>query len=82
MEQNLPKTCRVHFEDPHKLHRFTVTITPDEGYWLGGRFKFHIDVPEDYNIVVRVSFEVISYAKQLSLVSGNLRIDLLTKDVG
>ena len=54
MELNLPKTCRVQFDDPDKLHLFTLTVTPDEGYWLGGRFRFIIDVPEDYNIVVRL----------------------------
>ena len=52
MELHLPRTNRVNFEDPNKLHSFTVTISPDDGYWQGGRFKFHIDVPEDYNIVV------------------------------
>jgi ubiquitin-conjugating enzyme E2 F len=51
MEQNLPRTCQINFDDPHKLHSFSLTITPDEGYWLGGRFKFRVDVPEEYNIV-------------------------------
>lgn len=51
MEQNLPKSCRVHFDDANVLHLFTLTITPDEGYWAGGRFKFLITIPEDYNIV-------------------------------
>jgi len=52
MEQNLPKTCQTHFDDANKLHVFWLYITPDEGYWHGGRFKFRIDVPEEYNIVV------------------------------
>lgn len=52
MEQHLPRNNRVHFEDPNKLHSFTLTIVPDDGYWQGGRFKFHLDVPEEYNIVV------------------------------
>ncbi|ESO07231.1 hypothetical protein HELRODRAFT_76722 [Helobdella robusta] len=51
MEQYLPKTCTSNFEDPNILHDFTITICPDEGFWLGGHFRFHIDVPEDYNIV-------------------------------
>ena len=52
MEQNLPKSCRIHFDDVNKLHKFTLTIAPDEGYWVNGKFKFHIDVPEEYNIAV------------------------------
>lgn len=53
MELQLPRNNRVLFEDPNKLHSFTLSIVPDDGYWQGGRFKFHIEVPEDYNIVVR-----------------------------
>jgi len=42
----------VHFDDPNKLHQFTLTITPDTGYWCGGKFVFSIEVLEDYNILV------------------------------
>jgi ubiquitin-conjugating enzyme E2 F len=52
MEQTLPGTCRVRFEDPHQLHDFYLSITPDEGFWAGGRFRFHIFVTEDYNMAV------------------------------
>ena len=52
MEQTLPKTCRVHFDDPNKLYQFALTITPDDGYWHGGKFKFLLQVPEEYNLVV------------------------------
>ncbi|PVD39093.1 hypothetical protein C0Q70_01721 [Pomacea canaliculata] len=51
MEENMPRTCRVNFEDPSILHHFSLTITPDEGLWQGGRFKFQIDIPEEYNIL-------------------------------
>ncbi|XP_046545594.1 NEDD8-conjugating enzyme UBE2F-like [Haliotis rubra] len=51
MEENLPKTCRAQFDDINKIHKFFLIICPDEGFWQGGKFKFHIDVPEDYNIV-------------------------------
>ena len=43
-----------HFDDPNKLHLFTVTITPDNGYWHGGKYRFHIDMPEDYNITLYI----------------------------
>ena len=52
MEQNLPKNCRLQFDDPNKLHVFSLVINPEEGFWQGGKFKFSIDVPEEYNIVV------------------------------
>lgn len=54
MEENLPKTCTVNFEDPNKLHVFDLTIVPDEGFWKSGKFKFRLDIPEEYNIVVSI----------------------------
>jgi len=50
MEQTLPSTCRVKFENPDALHDFYMTIHPDEGFWKGGRFVFHIFISEDYNM--------------------------------
>ncbi|RZF41954.1 hypothetical protein LSTR_LSTR015578 [Laodelphax striatellus] len=40
MEQMLPTTCKVKFEDPHCLHEFSLIVSPDEGYWKGGKFVF------------------------------------------
>lgn len=50
MEQTLPITCRVKFDNPDLLHDFHLTVSPDEGYWCGGRFCFHIFITEDYNM--------------------------------
>lgn len=52
MEENLPRTCKVNFDDHNKLHLFSLIVYPDEGFWSGGKFKFCVDVPEEYNIVV------------------------------
>lgn len=52
MEQNLPVTCNVHFSDPNILSEFFLIINPDEGFWQGGKFKFSISVPEEYNMTV------------------------------
>ncbi|XP_011305279.1 NEDD8-conjugating enzyme UBE2F [Fopius arisanus] len=50
MEQTLPNTCQVSFDNPDRLHQFNLAIAPDEGYWLGGTFLFHISIPEEYNM--------------------------------
>ena len=50
MESALPTGCKVKFDDPNALHDFTLTISPDEGFWNSGKFRFHIHVGEDYNI--------------------------------
>lgn len=53
MEQTLPPTCKVWFDNPHQLHDFKLVVSPDEGFWIGGRFTFRIFVPDDYNMAVR-----------------------------
>ncbi|XP_041478448.1 NEDD8-conjugating enzyme UBE2F-like isoform X1 [Lytechinus variegatus] len=50
MTSSLPKTCKVHFPDVHKLHHSVLTITPEEGFWKGGKFDFEIILSEEYNI--------------------------------
>ena len=44
MDENKPHFCKVKFEDPSALHDFYITISPEEGFWQGGRFKFHVKV--------------------------------------
>lgn len=56
MNENLPTTCSVHFEDPNVLNEFILTVKPDEGYWESGKFKFSVFVTEDYNMAVNISF--------------------------
>ncbi|KAF8791856.1 NEDD8-conjugating enzyme UBE2F like protein [Argiope bruennichi] len=51
LESNLPSSCKTHFPNPNELHRIELTICPDEGYWCGGKFKFIIEVPDEYNMV-------------------------------
>uniref|UniRef100_A0AC11CLW3 Uncharacterized protein n=1 Tax=Ovis aries TaxID=9940 RepID=A0AC11CLW3_SHEEP len=49
-EANLPCMCKVHFPDPNKLHCFQLTVTPDEGYYQGGKFQFETEVSDAYNM--------------------------------
>ncbi len=52
MEQTLPAGCKVRFEDANVLHEFTLTVSPQDHdcLWSGGKFRFRISVPEDYNL--------------------------------
>lgn len=59
MEQNMPSTCKVFFADANVLSEFTLIITPDEGFWKDGKFKFVAVVPEEYNMTVRVHLKLI-----------------------
>ncbi|XP_018329548.1 NEDD8-conjugating enzyme UBE2F [Agrilus planipennis] len=51
MMQLLPSRCRIAHPNVNDLSSFHLFVTPNEGFWLGGCFKFSIDVPEDYNMV-------------------------------
>lgn len=50
----LPSTCRAHWPDHDTLSHFLVTISPDEGHWQGGVFRFSVDVTEEYNMAVSI----------------------------
>lgn len=51
---------KVVFNDPNILSEFTLTIQPDEGFWKGGKFKFTIAVPEEYNMIVSLCLRLRS----------------------
>lgn len=53
MEQNLPTSCKVFFSDPNVLAEFVLVISPEEGFWKDGKFKFSVVIPEEYNMTVR-----------------------------
>ena len=55
MEQTLPGTCAIKFDNPNELFNISLTVSPDEGYWAGGTFHFHIHVTEEYNMAVSLS---------------------------
>ena len=50
IEANLPTTCKIRFEDVDDLRQFTLIISPEEGYWKGGKYVFEIKIPAEYNI--------------------------------
>lgn len=59
MEENLPATCSVKFEDPNLLSEFILTVAPDEGYWKGGKFKFSVIITEEYNMAVSMNIRIL-----------------------
>ncbi|KAJ8980717.1 hypothetical protein NQ317_019211 [Molorchus minor] len=51
MAQLLPSCCSIYYPNENDLSKFTLTVTPTEGYWEGGIFKFEITVTDEYNMV-------------------------------
>ncbi|KAF5352370.1 hypothetical protein D9756_005965 [Leucocoprinus leucothites] len=47
-ELDLPSTMKTSFADPADLLNFTLTITPDEGMYKGGSFKFSFHINTNY----------------------------------
>uniref|UniRef100_A0A8C9Y6E2 Ubiquitin conjugating enzyme E2 M n=1 Tax=Sander lucioperca TaxID=283035 RepID=A0A8C9Y6E2_SANLU len=43
-ELNLPKTCEINFPDDDDLLNFRLIISPDEGFYKGGKFVFSFKV--------------------------------------
>lgn len=70
MEQNLPTTCKVYFPDPNILCEFTLIITPDEGFWKDGKFKFTVFVPEEYNMTVIFNIYLFSFGRKKEYFSS------------
>mmetsp|Transcript_19787 Transcript_19787/g.25289 ORF Transcript_19787/g.25289 Transcript_19787/m.25289 type:complete len:231 (-) Transcript_19787:396-1088(-) len=40
--------AQAHFPDPNDLMNFYVTVSPDDGYWKGYKYKFEFKVPDMY----------------------------------
>ncbi|CAJ0954946.1 unnamed protein product, partial [Mesorhabditis belari] len=53
LETNLrnQNICRIRFPELPALHEIELTITPQEGLYRDGIFRFHITVPLEYNNV-------------------------------
>ena len=44
LEEHKPPGVKIKFDDPNTLHDFYVIISPEEGFWQGGKYKFHVKV--------------------------------------
>ena len=44
LEEHKPPGVKIKFDDPNTLHDFYVIIAPEEGFWQGGKYKFHVKV--------------------------------------
>ncbi|KAK9467459.1 ubiquitin-conjugating enzyme/RWD-like protein [Lipomyces arxii] len=47
-ELSLPSTMKTVFPDPEDLLHFTLTIQPDEGFYLGGTFNFSFAINNNF----------------------------------
>ncbi|KAG7272705.1 hypothetical protein CRUP_029644 [Coryphaenoides rupestris] len=68
-ELNLPKTCEINFPDDDDLLNFRLIISPDEGFYKGGKFVFSF----------KVKCETMVYHPNIDL-EGNVCLNILRED--
>uniref|UniRef100_A0A0D9X7B3 UBC core domain-containing protein n=1 Tax=Leersia perrieri TaxID=77586 RepID=A0A0D9X7B3_9ORYZ len=80
-ELNLPKSTRISFPNgKDDLMNFEVTIRPDEGYYVGGRFVFTFQVPPSYpHEPPKVKCKTKVYHPNIDL-EGNVCLNILRED--
>ncbi|XP_017482526.1 PREDICTED: NEDD8-conjugating enzyme UBE2F-like [Rhagoletis zephyria] len=49
VQEDLPPTCKFKVPNTNELHKLELVVSPaKDSMWCGGKFKFIIDVPNDY----------------------------------
>ena len=44
LEEQKPSGVKIKFDDPNCLADFYVIVSPEDGFWQGGKYKFHVKV--------------------------------------
>ncbi|WWC59517.1 uncharacterized protein I303_102073 [Kwoniella dejecticola CBS 10117] len=79
-ELELPSTMTTHFPDPADVLNFTLTITPDEGIYKGGVFRFTFVIGGGYpHEPPKVRCTQKIYHPNLDL-EGNVCLNILRED--
>ncbi|PWA69342.1 Ubiquitin-conjugating enzyme, active site-containing protein [Artemisia annua] len=80
-ELNLPKTCSIKFPNgKDDLMNFEVTVKPDEGYYLGGKFTFTFQIATIYpHEAPKVKCRERVYHPNIDL-DGNVCLNILRED--
>ncbi|VFQ70242.1 unnamed protein product [Cuscuta campestris] len=80
-ELNLPRSCPISFPNgSDDLMNFEITIKPDEGYYLGGKFLFSFQVSPSYpHEPPKVKCKTKVYHPNIDL-EGNVCLNILRED--
>jgi len=79
-ELDLPSTMKMDFVDPADLLNFTLTITPDEGMYIGAAFNFSFTINANYpHDPPKVKCKEKIYHPNVDL-EGNVCLNILRED--
>ena len=79
-ELELPRTCRTEFPTLDDLLNFRLIISPDEGFYRGGRFNFTFKIGPNYpHDPPKVKCETKVYHPNIDL-EGNVCLNILRED--
>lgn len=76
----IPKTIKVVFPDPADLFNFNIHISPNEGYYKGGKYDFKVEINNNFPIdPPKIKCMNKIYHPNIDL-EGNICLNILRSD--
>lgn len=79
-ELDLPPSIQVRFPDPQDLFHFTLEISPQQGYYKSGQFRFAVEIGQNFPIdPPKIKCLDTIYHPNIDL-DGNVCLNILRQD--
>ena len=70
----------VTFPDPNDLMKFQISVVPEEGLYAGGKFRFSVEVPDEYPFKPpKVHCDTLIYHPNIDL-EGHVCLNILRQE--